>query len=84
MAIHDFIGGVGVFFIVGTYLALQVGKVRATQKCYSVLNALGATLVLVSLYYEFNMAAALVEGFWLAISLYGMVKSAKPELQVSS
>jgi hypothetical protein len=34
---------------------------------------LGAALVLVSLYFEFNFSAFLIESFWLAISILGLV-----------
>ena len=75
MALHDIAGAVGVFLIVGTYLFLQTGRIVASEIKYSVLNALGASLVLVSLSFDFNLSAALVEGFWLAISVYGMVRA---------
>lgn len=75
MAFHDVAGAVGVVLIVGTYLLLQLGKLESKELRYSLFNALGATLVLISLYFEFNLSAALVEGFWLAISLFGIFRS---------
>lgn len=70
---HDLVGGVGVAAIVGTYLMLQLGRLSARSLAYSVLNAVGAALILVSLAREFNLAAAVIEAFWLAISLYGVL-----------
>lgn len=39
---------------------------------YSVLNALGALLILISLVYNFNAPSFVIECFWLAISLTGI------------
>ena len=75
MALHDGIGLLGVGCIVGSYLALQMGRLPATALRYSLLNALGAALILVSLAFEFNTAAALVEAFWLLISLFGLQRA---------
>ena len=75
LAVHDGIGLIGVGCIVGSYLALQMGRLAPTALRYSLLNALGAALVLVSLAFEFNAAAALVEAFWLAISLFGLLRA---------
>ena len=70
--VFDFLGNIGVFFIITTYLALQTGRTTSTSMTYSVLNALGAVLILVSLYHDFNLSAFVIESFWLLISLYGM------------
>jgi len=41
---------------------------------YSCLNAIGASAVLFSLYFKFNLSAFIIELFWLLISLIGVVK----------
>lgn len=74
-AAHEIVGFLGVSCIVGSYLALQLGRLRAEALRYSLFNAFGAALVLASLAVEFNAAAALVEGFWLVISLFGVVRA---------
>lgn len=71
-AINDLVGNLGVILIIGSYLLLQLGKLPATGLAYSVSNMLGAAFILVSLYFEFNMSAFLVEVFWLLISLVGL------------
>ena len=71
---HDFAGTVGVGIIVCTYLALQLERLPATALSYSVLNAVGATLIAVSLLFEFNFSALLIEVFWVAISLIGIAR----------
>ncbi len=77
MELHDIAGFVGVMLIVGTYLLLQVGWIKTAELRYSALNALGALLILLSLIVDFNLSAALVEGFWLLISVFGIVKNLK-------
>ena len=71
----DFVGNVGVFLILASYLALQAEKVSASSMLYSALNALGAGLVLISLFFNFNLSAFIIEFFWLIISAYGIAKS---------
>ena len=71
---YDIIGTVGVAVIILTYVLLQIGRIRSEQILYSLLNAVGATLILVSLYYDFNFPSFVVEFFWLLISLFGIGK----------
>lgn len=71
---HDLAGNLGVTAIVAAYLALQMGWVEGRSLRYSVANAAGALLVLLSLAVEFNLSAFLMEAFWLAISLLGVVR----------
>ncbi|MEQ1645204.1 MAG: hypothetical protein ABL959_17275 [Pyrinomonadaceae bacterium] len=71
---YDILGTVGVAVIVLTYVLLQLGRVRSEQLAYSLLNAGGATLILVSLYYDFNFPSFVVEFFWLIISLFGIAR----------
>ena len=71
---YDIIGSIGVGLIILTYVALQLEKIRSKALIYSLLNALGAGLILVSLVYSFNFAAFIVEFFWVLISIYGVVK----------
>lgn len=69
---YDFIGNVGVILIVTSYLLLQLGKVSSKSLVYSLNNVIGALLILVSLYFNFNLSAFIIEFFWLLISLYGL------------
>jgi hypothetical protein len=71
---YDFVGNAGVAIIILTYLLLQFEKLTSTNVLYSVLNALGAGLVLVSLGFEFNLSAFIVEAFWVLISLMGVAR----------
>ena len=71
---YDILGTVGVAVIILTYILLQLGRVRSEQLIYSVLNAIGASLIIISLYFNFNFPAFVVEFFWLLISLFGIGK----------
>ena len=69
---YDFFGAVGDALIIGSYLLLQMDKLKSTSFFYSAANGIGATLILISLIYDFNFAAFIIEAFWIAISIYGI------------
>ncbi len=80
--VHDVVGAIGVTLIVVTYFALQAGRL-ATGLRYSLLNGIGAAMILYSLIFDFNLAAFLVEFFWLVISVYGIYRSLRRTPEVS-
>ena len=69
---YDVVGVVGVVFIVGSYFMLQVQYLSSETLSYSVINGVGAILILISLSVDFNLAAFVIEVFWLLISLAGI------------
>ena len=71
---YDVAGTTGVILIVVSYFLLQTGRMRSNSLRYSVNNAVGAALILFSLYFEFNVSAFLIEFFWLLISIVGIVR----------
>ncbi len=77
---HDILGNIGVALIIITYFLLQLERLPSTSLSYSVLNALGAFFVIVSLMYEFNMSAFIVEAFWVLISLFGIFRYIRSRL----
>jgi len=74
---YDFLGNIGVALMVLGYLFLQAEKIRSSDVSYSLMNGIGALLVVVSLFYRFNLSAFLVESFWFVISVYGLIKFGK-------
>jgi len=72
--LHDVVGNLGVIMIVGSYFLVQIGKMSATGVSYTSLNGLGAVLVMVSLWFNFNLSAFIIEVFWLLISLVGLTR----------
>lgn len=71
---YDVAGTVGVAMIVSAYFFLQLGRVAGDSLSYLLANAVGAGMVLISLWVEFNFSAFLIEAFWLAISLFGLLR----------
>ena len=67
-------GCCGAALVVLAYLGNQQGWLPPGDRRYPLLNLIGATLILVSLYRDWNPAAAIIEGFWAIISLYGLAK----------
>ena len=68
----DIIGTAGVALIVAAYFLLQTERLRSTALSYSLMNGVGASLVVFSLLFNFNFSAFLVEAFWVLISLIGI------------
>ena len=70
-------GGVlGVLLILAAYAGAQLGRLEPRQTPALVLNLTGAVLILGSLAVRFNLAAALMEGAWALVALYGLVRLA--------
>lgn len=69
----DFIGNIGVALMMIAYLLLQLNRMK-NGLVYSVVNAVGASFVILSLLTNFNLSAFLMEAFWVLISLIGIVR----------
>ncbi len=69
---YDLVGFIGDVVIIVTYITLQLERIHSEQILYSLLNALGASLIIISLIYNFNFPSFIVEFFWVLISLYGI------------
>ena len=72
MEFHDILGTTGVGFIVVMYVMLQTERIDPRRMAFSIFNAVGSILILISLAYEFNFSAVLIEGVWLIVSVYGL------------
>jgi hypothetical protein len=77
--VFDTIGMVGVFMILAVYSLVQLDKMDVKGLYYSVVNALGAVFILISLTVTFNMASFIIEIAWLMISLFGIFQAFKRE-----
>lgn len=71
---YDILGTIGVTVIIIIYVMLQLERIRSEQLLYSLLNAIGASMIIISLAFNFNFPAFAVEFFWLLISLFGIGK----------
>ncbi len=79
MTFTDSVGLVGVALIVGTYFLSQAGRMATDRPLYPALNGVGAILILVSLHATPNLASIVIEAFWLAISVFGLVRALKAQ-----
>jgi len=70
----DLLGLIGVVLIVVTYLLLQLDKLRSNDLSYSLFNAIGASMIVLSLLVNFNLSALLMEVFWVLISCLGIYR----------
>lgn len=68
----DLVGNIGVAILVVTYLMLQLDKLKSADLAYSVLNAMGAGMIVASLIVDFNLSALIIEVFWVLISFIGI------------
>jgi hypothetical protein len=71
---YDWAGLLGVALTLVAFYLLQAGRLRGDGLSYQLMNAFGAFAVLISLLYAFNLSAFVLEGLWLAISVYGIVR----------
>jgi len=70
--LFDLLGNVGVVIMIVAYLLLQLNRLDSNSLAYSLLNAFGAGLVILSLSVNFNLSAFIMEAFWILISLIGI------------
>jgi paired small multidrug resistance pump len=74
---HDWVGLAGVAIVLVAFFLLQAGKLHGNSLVYQLCNAIGAAAVVLSLFYDFNLSAFVVETCWVAISLYGIWRGYK-------
>jgi len=60
--------------IVATYFANQQRWLASTDWRYPLFNLVGALLILASLTRTWNLPSALMESFWVLISVWGLFK----------
>ncbi len=73
-SLFDLIGNIGVVVLIIAYLMLQLNKLSSSGLAYSLLNAIGAGLIIISLRINFNLSAFIMEVFWVLISLVGIYR----------
>lgn len=67
-------GFAGALLVVVAYLANQVGRLPSDDWRFPGANLAGSILILASLYSAWNFPSAVIELFWAAISIYGLLK----------
>jgi hypothetical protein len=67
-------GLVGSGLVVLAYLLNQTGRLASADWRFPAANLAGALAILLSLIDAWNLPSALIEVFWVAISLYGLAR----------
>jgi hypothetical protein len=75
--LYNVAGVVGAVLVILVYFATQQRWLSAEDWRFPFANLLGAGFILVSLMADWNLAAFVVEVFWVLISLYGLAQSLK-------
>jgi hypothetical protein len=73
MTLFDIVGVFGVFLCLAGYTLNILQRMASDGWLYPGINAVSSGLILVSLAGDFNLASVLMEGSWLAVSLFGMM-----------
>lgn len=74
LTIVDAVGSVGALIVVAAYFATQMRMMNSEDLAFPVVNLLGSVLIVYSLIHNFNLASMLIEGFWIIISLIGIIQ----------
>ncbi|KQY79295.1 MULTISPECIES: hypothetical protein [unclassified Brevundimonas] len=76
MTVPDLLGVVGVLLILVAYAGATTNRLDATKAPALLLNLAGALLILLSLYFDFNLSAVLMEGAWALVAVIGLIRLA--------
>jgi hypothetical protein len=69
---YDYIGTIGVVLCLVAYFQIQTQRWNTLDLAYSALNLMGSLLIGLTLLYDFNLSALIIEVCWIAISIYGV------------
>jgi hypothetical protein len=72
---YNLAGFAGAAIGIGAYFANQQRWLRSDDWRFPFANLVGASLILLSLCFEWNFPSVVIEVFWALISLLGIVKS---------
>ncbi|RLJ97944.1 CBU_0592 family membrane protein [Ruegeria conchae] len=70
----DAIGSFGALIVVVAYFATQMRMMNSDDLAFPVVNLIGSVLIVFSLMQNFNLASMLIEGFWIIISVIGIIQ----------
>ncbi|MGH7153439.1 MAG: CBU_0592 family membrane protein [Acetobacteraceae bacterium] len=68
-------GFFGAAIVILAYFGNQQGWLRSEDWRFPALNLLGSVLIVASLFVQWNFQSAVIEAFWIAISVYGLVRN---------
>jgi Na+-translocating ferredoxin:NAD+ oxidoreductase RnfD subunit len=70
-------GFLGAAVLMAAYFASQSGRLAATDWRFPFANLIGSLLILTSLSVAWNLPSVMIEVFWSAISLYGLIRATR-------
>jgi len=73
--IADGVGIFGVIILLAAYYLLQTKRIISESILYSLMNLVGASLILYSLILDWNTPAVIMESVWIVISIFALVKA---------
>lgn len=79
--ISEGLGYIGVVLILLSYWMLQNNRFPRDLLGYSVMNLIGALLVIISLCFTPNTSALIIEGAWVIMSAIAIVKALRERAQ---
>ena len=74
MTLPDFIGLIGSALFIIAFAYANAAK-SLNKRLFNALNLVGGILLLISLYYHFNLAATVLEVAWVCIAFVGLVNT---------
>jgi purine-cytosine permease-like protein len=72
--LYDVAGLIGSAIVIIAYFATQAGWFSANDPRFAWANLIGAALIIMSLTMDWNLAAFVMEIFWILISIFGLVR----------
>lgn len=78
IAIFQGIGLLGTVCVIFSYWMVASGKWTGTTRSYFTVNLIGAILLSISLWATPNLGSIVIELFFAAISIYGLIKTKTP------
>ena len=72
--LYDIAGLIGSGIVIIAYFATQAGWFSANDPRFAWANLIGAALIIASLTMDWNLAAFVMEIFWILISVYGLAR----------
>lgn len=84
-ALFDAIGVFGFGLYVLNYTMLTFHRLTSHCKTYFAINLVAASMVLTGMTFSFNLASALIQMFWIGISITAIImRSRAPKSDVAS
>ncbi len=82
-ALFEVIGIAGFCLYVLNYSLLTLHRLTSQSKAYFCINMVAATCVLLGMTYSFNLASALIQGFWIIISTVAIFVRLRPAARLA-